>query len=257
MDTPAATATVKINRFLPYWAVFQVDVRQTCQNWVYRTWVLVSLLAGVGYLLYRMGVFHEAGMMQRASALISDLLRWTLLGSVALIGVLTASCISGERGTMADSVLSRGISRYQYFLAKWHARLAVVLGTFVLMAALSLTSSFFLLQGDLSLLGSMVAVASVAVLLAAVVTCGVTVSAISNSTVLGISVLWLLLYGAGFVLSLLPVGYPTPDRVLTSLPHILQGYYDLEALGRLAAYSAGVCGGVALVGLGYFARRDV
>ena len=39
---------------------------------------------------------------------------------------------------MADSVVSRGISRYQYFLGKWHSRLVVVLGTFFVIAVLAL-----------------------------------------------------------------------------------------------------------------------
>src|SRR5438876_6023112 len=121
MDAPAPTNVVKINRLLPYWAVFQADVRQTMHSWVYRTWVLVSVLAAVGYLLYRVGVYREAGIVQQASTLISDLLRWCIYGSLTLIIVLTAGSISAERGTMADSVLSRGISRYQYFLGKWHA----------------------------------------------------------------------------------------------------------------------------------------
>src|SRR5262249_22813327 len=120
MDTPAAARPVKIKRWLPYWPVFQADVQQTLRNWVYRTWVLVSLLTAVGYLLYRYGAVREARIIQPASGLVSDLLRWTVLGSVTLIIMLTAGSISSERGTMADSVLSRGISRYQYFLGKWH-----------------------------------------------------------------------------------------------------------------------------------------
>src|SRR5262249_12226119 len=129
MDAPAAPAKpVRINRWLPYWAVFQADVRQTLRSWVYRTWVLMSVLAAVGYLLYRVGVYREAGIIQPASVLVSDLLRWTVIGSVTLIIVLTVGSIASERGTLADSVLSRGISRYQYFMGKWHARLATVLG---------------------------------------------------------------------------------------------------------------------------------
>src|SRR5947209_5123229 len=126
----SAKKKAPINRWLPYWAVFQADVHQTVRSWVYRIWVLVSLLAAVGYLLYRFGLAHEAGLVQPASRLIADLLRWTLLGSVTLIVVLCAGSISAERGTMADSVLSRGISRHQYFLGKWHSRLVTVLATF-------------------------------------------------------------------------------------------------------------------------------
>jgi hypothetical protein len=257
MDTPAVAKPVRINRWLPYWAVLQMDVHQTLRSWVYRTWVLVSVLAAAGYLVYRRGVYVESGIIQPASTLISDLLRWTVLGSVTLIIMLTAGSISSERGTMADSVLSRGISRYQYFLGKWHARLATVLGTFLLMGIAALTASFFLLHEDLSLIGSLVALATVAALLAAVITSGVTVSAMANSTVVAIAVLWILLYGAGFALSMLPANYPSPDRVVASLPSVLRGFYDLTALGRIVGYSALFSFGIALVGLISFSRRDV
>src|SRR5205823_6351350 len=127
-------------------------------------------------LLYRFGLYREFGMVQFASYLTGDLLRWIVLGSVTVIIILTAGSISGDRGTLADSVLCRGISRYQYFMAKWHARLATVLGTFFFLGLAILTSSFLLLQDDLSLAGSGVALLTVAVLLMLVVTLGVTFS---------------------------------------------------------------------------------
>jgi ABC-type transport system involved in multi-copper enzyme maturation permease subunit len=257
MDTPAATRTVRINHWLPYWAVLQADLRQTLNSWVYRAWVLASVLAGVGYLLYRVGVYHEAGIIQSASTLMSDLLRWTVLGSVTLIIVLTGGSISSERGTMADSVLSRGISRYQYFFGKWHARLVTVLGTFLAMGLVALAGTYFLLHEDLNWLGSLVALATVAALLAFVTTCGVTVSAVTNSTMLGIAVLWMVLYGTGFAMSLLPARFLAPDRLLSSLPYILRGYYDFPTLARLVGWSALLSCLVALVGAVYFARRDV
>ena len=257
MDSPAPTKTARINRLLPYWAVFQADLRQTLRSWVYLVWVLASVLAAAGYLLYRVGIYHEAGMIQSASTLISDLLRWSVLGSVTLIIALTGGSISSERGTMADSVLSRGISRYQYFLGKWHARLLTVLSTFLAMGLVALAGSFFLLHEDLSLKGSAVGLATIVALLAAVATLGVTVSAIANSTMLGITVLWILVYGIGFCLNLLPARYLSPDRLLNSLPAILRGIYNLQALGRLVGWSALCSGLVAMIGLGYFARRDV
>jgi ABC-type transport system involved in multi-copper enzyme maturation permease subunit len=257
MDAPAVAKSVRINRWLPYWAVLQADVRQTLASWVYWTWVLVSLSAAVGYLIYRAGLYRGAGILQPASDLISDLLRWTVLGSVTLIIMLTAGSISSERGTLADSVLSRGISRYQYFLGKWHARLTAILGTYLILGLLALASSAILLDEDLSGKGSLVALLTVAALLALVISCGVTVSALFNSTVLGIAVLWIVLYGTGFALSQLPVPLPSPARTLANLPHVLRGHFDLQALGELVAWSAlGSCA-VALIGMIYFARRDV
>jgi ABC-type transport system involved in multi-copper enzyme maturation permease subunit len=257
MEPLAPIKSAKIKRWLPYWAVFQADFRQTLQSWVYRFWVLLSVLAAVGYLLYRFGISHEAGIVQPASKLISDLLRWSVLGSVALIIALTGGSISSERGIMADSVLSRGISRYQYFLGKWHARLVAVVVTFLIMGLLALAGSFFLFNEDLNWGGSLMALLTLVAFLAVVATCGVTVSAISNSTVLGIAVLWLALYGVGFALSLLPAPIMTPVRVLDNLPNTLRGYYDIAVFGKLIGWSMLSSMGMASIGLVYFSRRDV
>jgi ABC-2 type transport system permease protein len=257
MDAPVTTPAPKYRRWLPYWAVLQTDVRQTLRSWVYRVWVLVSLLAALGYLLYRFGIHREAGIIQSASVHTSDLLRGMILGSLALIVVLTVSSITSERGTLADSVLSRGISRYQYFLAKWHARAFVVLTTFSALAAIVLVGSYFLLSEDLSLGGSVAAIVSVAAILLAIVSWGVAIGALTNSTVLGITLFWIALYGVGFLLSFLPASYPAPDRTLSRLPHILRGNYDPEAVGELLLISVVVSAAAAVVGMLGFARKDV
>ena len=256
-EAPAEAKRARINRLLPYLAVFQADVRQTLRSWVYRVWVLLSLLAAVGCLLYRFGAYRMAGMRPSAPELMSELLEWTVLGSVTLIIILTGGCISSERGTMADSVLSRGISRYQYFLGKWHARLVTVVGTYLVFGLIAITGSFFFLHEDIKILGSLIALVTVIVLLAGVTTCGVTASAMCNSTVMGVAILWMVLYGVGFGLSLLPVRYPTPDYVLTNLPNILRGLYNFAQLGRLILWTVAGSILVALVGMCYFSRRDV
>jgi ABC-2 type transport system permease protein len=258
MDVVAPAKPVKINRLLPYWAVFQADLKQTLKSWIYRVWVLVSLGAGVGYLLYRFGAKQVGGFVQPAPDMISDLMNWVAFGSVTLVIALTAGAICSERGTMADSVLSRGISRYQYFLGKWHARLAVVLGTFLVIALLAFIGSFFMLHSDsLSFAGSAIAVATVAALLVMVITCGVSVSAVSSNTMVSIAIVWTALYGAGFALALLPETYPSPDRALQALPRVLKGFYDLQMVSRLIGGALAASLFVALAGMVGFSRRDV
>jgi putative exporter of polyketide antibiotics len=257
MDESTGRKPVRIERWLPYCAVFQADVRQTLRNWVYRMWVFASLLAVGGYLLYRYAPYHEAGIIQTASAYVSDLLRWTVLVSAALVVVLTSGCISSERGTMADSVLSRGISRYQYFLGKWHARLATVLGTYLAIGCTALAFSAFLLQEDLSWTGSLVALLTVAALLAAVISASVAASAIFSTTLMAIAVLWLVVYGGGFALNFLPGRFPAPDRTLQNLPNIVRGHFDLNALGQIVSYSLALSVACAIVGMVFFAHRDV
>lgn len=257
MDAPEPTKEVQFNRWLPYWAVFQADLQQTLSSWVYRVWLFVSVLTTAGYLLFHIALQQKAGLVQPASLKISDLLMWSLLGGVTLIIVLTGGAISSERGTMADSVLSRGISRYQYFMGKWHARLAVVLGTFVVTGVVALVGSYFFLHEDLKVAGCLVALATMAGFLTIVATCGVTVSAIANSTVVGIAMLWVALYGVGFTLSMLPAGYFSPLKVLYNMPNVMQGLYDWQLHARIVGWSLAGSGLVALVGLAYFGRRDV
>ena len=258
MDVQAAViAPFKYRRWLPYWAVLRTDIRQTFRSWVYRLWVVVTILAAGGFLLYRFGVHREAGIAQPAAVHTSDLLRAIALGSLALIVILSVSSIASERGTLADSVLSRGISRYQYFVAKWHAQTLVVVFTFAAMSAAMLTLFHFLLTDDLSLRGCMAAVITISALLAAVVALGVAVGSVSNSSVVGITGLWIFLYGSGLLMSLLPYSLPTPEKVLARLPHVLQGQYNLNSLSDWVFGGIAASIVVAVIGMLAFARKDV
>ncbi|HXD85550.1 MAG TPA: ABC transporter permease [Urbifossiella sp.] len=261
MDAQPAVVTVKFNKFLPYWAVLQTDLRQTLRGWVFRLWVFVAVLAAGGILLYRVGVYKEAGIIQSAAAQCGDLFRLLVLGSLALVVVLAVSAVGAERGTVADSVLSRGISRHQYFFAKWHARLAVVVSTFAILAIGILTATYFLFKtdaaSDLSILGGIMAILTVCMVLAAIVSWGVTIGALANGTVLGITVFWLVLYGAGFLLTLLPESYPSPDRELSRLKFVLMGQYNPGSLWDLMAGSAVASAAAAIVGVLGFNKRDV
>jgi hypothetical protein len=177
-------------------------------------------------------------------------------GGVTLIVVLTAGAVSAGRGTAADSVLSRGSSRSQHFLGKCHARLASVLVTYLVMGVLALAAGTSFLHQGLSPVGRLIAPVTVAALLAAVITGGVTAGALTNSTVVGIAVLWVVLCGGGFAPGL-PPPFPSPGREPHRLPHVLHGDYDLRVPGELIAWSAGVPFVTSLVGLFWFARRDV
>jgi len=261
MDSQPAVVTVRFNKFLPYWAVLQTDLRQTFRSWVYRLWVLMAVFAAAGVLLYRVGVHREAGMFQSAAVQCSELFRITIVGSMALVVVLAVSAVGAERGTVADSVLSRGISRHQYFLAKWHARLVVVMSTFAALAAAILVASYFLFksdaESDLSLSGGMMAIVGVCAGLAAIVSWGVTIGAMTNGTVLGITIFWLVLYGAGFLLTFLPDAYPSPDRELAKLKYVLRGEFTGGPLMNLILGSVVASAVAATVGVIGFGRRDV
>jgi ABC-type transport system involved in multi-copper enzyme maturation permease subunit len=261
MEATPPVVSLRFNKFLPYWAVLQTDLRQTMRSWVYRLWVLVTLVAAAGFLLYRVGLHREAGIVQSAAAQCGDLFRMMVVGSLALVVVLAVSAVSAERGTVADSVLSRGISRHQYFLAKWHARLLVVVITFAILSVIVLAAGYFLFKADaetdLTAGGGLAAVVAVSAILAVIVSWGVVIGSLTSGTVLGITVFWLMLYGMGFLFSLLPEPWPSPDRELSRLKFVLRGQFNEVLLLNLVLGSAVLCAVAAVVGLIGFSKRDV
>lgn len=263
MDAAANPIPFRFNRFLPYWAVLQTDLGQTLRSWVYRLWLIMMGLAAVGYVLYKLGAAN-AGEYQPVAVQTDDLLRALAIGSLSLISLLAVSSISSERGTIADSVLSRGISRYQYFLAKWHARLAVVLATFVSIAALVLVAYTVLFTAstngsgaNLTLWGALSAIAMLAAVLAVVVSWGVAIGAVSNGTVLGITVFWIVIFGSLAALSRLPSDYPNLKWLMDGLRNVLRGGINTVDVTQFILSAAVLAVVGAFVGLGFFARRDV
>jgi hypothetical protein len=75
--------------------------------------------------------------------------------------------------------------------------------------------------------------------------------------VLGIAILWMGVYGVGILLWFLEYGQYNPQRLNRLLPAVLAGQFDwlvqLKLLGWCGLFSL-IAG---LVGLLYFARRDV
>ncbi len=255
--TTAAPPAPRFNPLLPYFAVFRTDLRLTVQSWVFRLWVLVSVVAAVGYGLYKFGIHREVGLVQSASEHTGVLLRSVGLVTLAFVSLLALSGVSGERGSVADSVLSRGISRHQYFLAKWHARTLVLLGAFAVLAAVVLTAYHFLLEPDVTLGGGVAATLVALAVLAAVIAWGVTVGALANGTVIGITLFWLALFGAIFLLSFLPDPFPSPVRAVTQMRSVLRGNYDPTEVAKLAGLFLTVALAGAAVGLVGYSRKDV
>jgi ABC-2 type transport system permease protein len=212
---------------------------------------------GMGCLMHRAAIHHQAGLIQSSSRLMIELLQFTLLAGTTLVIVLTAGTISSERGIMADSVLSRGISRHQYFLGKWHGRLVSVLGSFFFVGVLVLAASCFLLERDLSIVGSLLALVLVAAVFAMVISTGVAISSMSQSTVLGIAVSWMVVYGVGVGLWLLGWTQLDPGRILRLIANLVQGEFSWAMQWRLIGWCALASVVVAVAGMFHFSRCDV
>jgi hypothetical protein len=142
-------------------------------------------------------------------------------------------------------------------MAKWHARLASVLGTVLVLGVAMILASRFLLHDNLTLIGSSVALVLIGAMLMVVISGGVTLSALCPSTRVSMTVLWVTLYGGGLLMELLPKSYPTPDRILRRLPAMFMGEYDSVLVVNVLGVTAAASCLIALIGLIGFARRDV
>ncbi len=252
-----ATRKIRFNRLLPYWAVLQTDLRQTTTSWVFRLWVILTLAAATGYGLYKVGIHREAGLVQSASMQTGDLFRGVAVATLALVALLSVSAVSSERNTVADAIHCRGISRYQYFLAKWHARTVAISLAFAGLCAIILASYHYLLDPDLTLAGGAAVTVIAVAALAAVIAWGVTVGALANGTVLAITLFWLLLYGIILLSSFLPDPFPTPNFVFARMRSMLRGNYDTWQVAKVSGMLLGIAVLGATIGLIGYRKKDV
>jgi hypothetical protein len=278
--------------YLPYAAVFQADLTGLARSWVLRAWFVLTVLVALVALLQQgpavefkdkpggavlAALFQGSDRVEGSPQTLKELLKIYIVIWVSVVIVLTGGTISSELGVVADAVLSRGISRWQYFLGKWSARLTAVLCVYALVivpTALILwlntparnatvsevtqvdltvahdgeAPASLVLHHQAAPLGIAIAVGKVAALLVFVVTCGVAFSATFDSTVISIAVGWVSIYGTGLMLSLLDI---------RELPDILNGrYVAADQYWQLGGWCIATCC-VALLTGRHFSARDL
>lgn len=112
---------------LPFLAIFRHDLRILLGSWLVRIWLAAAALLT---LLTTMMNWHQ---LQTAPLIASLLVPWLIFPWFVVVMVLGVNPITGSRTeALADGFLSRPIARHEYLLAVWAARVAVVLGTYLL-----------------------------------------------------------------------------------------------------------------------------
>lgn len=255
------TVSIKIGlplrRFLPYWAVLKNDLGQTLGGGLFRACFLVVLALSTGLLVHRAAIYKEAGRLVHASTFAAEILTlFVLVGSTVVI-VLSAGAIAGEREVLADSILCRGVSRWQYYLGKLHARLFGIIGGMLLICLMVVAAGLILLKPDVTPIGLALAFGLVASILSVVVSLGVALSARVNSSVLGIAILWIIVYGVGTALFYFEVGTFRFQEMLRALPEIVEGQTEVWVQVRLIAGFSLAAACIALLGGMAFSRRDL
>jgi ABC-2 type transport system permease protein len=112
-------------RVMPILAILQHDLGSLASSWLVRIWVFVT---GLLVFLQISGQWGQTGDAEFiATILFPYLIVWFLV--VMMLGV---GPVAGSRAeSLADSILSRPVTRYEYLLASWAARVFAVLGAFL------------------------------------------------------------------------------------------------------------------------------
>ncbi|MFO0949098.1 MAG: hypothetical protein U1D30_24835 [Planctomycetota bacterium] len=253
MDSPAPTNRQLLDRFLPIGAVIEEDLRQTIRHWAFVAWAAVGLLLTIVWFAIPKAtpaphapvpaanaVPHhpaagavEAAPSPTASQLAGKLLRVHLLLWTSFVIALGASSISGEADSAPESILCRGISRWEYYLGKCFSRMLAVVGLFLLLTVPAIGVSCLRLENDLTWLGVWRSVSTVAMVLAGIAAISVAGSSWFRNPLAGVAVLWMLLYGLGIVTAVLDIEALSPLSMVEQLPDMLRGIAEESPRHRL------------------------
>jgi ABC-type transport system involved in multi-copper enzyme maturation permease subunit len=235
----------------PFRALVSNDIANQFRSWLVRGWLAGSALVAL------IVVVTASGQTTEASRVVSGGLSLYLFALSVVVILVAASAVSSEAGVLADAILSRAVTRDDYLLAKFTARLLVIGAAYLAVVApfVALTARYT--ENDLTAAGTALGVLMVLFLLLFLGTLGVALSAALNNTVLAVAVLAVCWYFAGAALSFLEVGFLSPEEIVNDLDAMVAGRFELgreiARLGTLYALSA-LTLAVSVVN---FRRRDV
>jgi ABC-type transport system involved in multi-copper enzyme maturation permease subunit len=112
---------------MPFLAILRHDLRTLRESWLVRIWLAATALVA---LLLAMSNWAE---FRTASLIASLLVPYLVFPWFLVVMVLGVNPVSGSRlEALADGFLSRPVTRYEYLLAVWAARVVAVLGVYFL-----------------------------------------------------------------------------------------------------------------------------
>lgn len=285
MDSAAPITQFVLSRLLPVLAVFREDLRQQARHWSVYAWVLVaSGFAGLmlashagsrattstSYSLGKaetqfkdhLSELEHSGPAAAAtgdmttSLFAARLVSLHVLGLSTLVILLAASAVPSEAEILPEAILCRGISRWQYFLAKEAGRIAGCLAVFCLLTIGGSVIAVLRLPNDLSLAGMIGLMWRGGVFLALIAGISFAGGSLFGSPMWGAGVVWMALYGLGITVGILEIQPVSPVALSESLPQIARGAATPagETLTRTLWIATAALNVVALV---RFSRRDL
>lgn len=236
---------------MAFWALMEADlVNSVARSWAVRGWLGLMMLQAI------VTVPSSTGDSTAAEALAALLGTFPLIWSLFVI-VNTSGAVSSEAGVVADSILSKSVTRYEYILAKMAARLVLVIGAYLL---ITLPSAYLIHRygnGDLATGGVIWGMSIVGMMLVLLTSLAVALSTIFNRTMVAMLGAWGVWYAAGAITALFQVEYLSPLDIVDALPATLAGDYHAVDQWRILAGFAIAAATVMGVAVVHFSRKDL
>lgn len=238
-------------RWLPFVGALQFDLRGMVRSRVVQGWLALTAFVAIG-------TFSEAIKNTQTAP---DFLGRTFAGYIlvwsTVVIVISAGAISAESGVVADSILSRGITRYAYIFSKYLSRLFTALFVCaIVLVPLSYFSSLHL-SGDVSVKGVTYALLYVLIHISFLTILGVTFSIWFDRAIVGIAVLWGLCYAFGAICNALDIGFMAPMRLVLNIREALNGHASGKDLWKVCLAFGLPSIFLCAVGTMWFTKRDV
>ncbi len=234
-------------------AILRYDLNQLGRSWLVRIWVAALVLPAL-YVIILAAVENR-----QASDLLAAYVSFLLAPvSGLLVAIIAVQAITSESGVVADSILSKSVTRTEYILAKIVARLGTTLGIyFAVMLPLSYLIIRYAASGSSSTSGVAVGVAMVAALLAFLTTLGVTLSTLLGNVLLAAAALLLTILFSGAALQFTGLTWMSTTAVLDQLPSTFRGETPIWDEVRVLIIFLFLTAGAVGSSLWLFRRKDL
>jgi len=233
----------------PFWAIARADLKGLFRSRITYGWLLAAVFIEVVTTL------GSRSNGTTSSVVTSGLSDYIYVWSLVIIG-LAASSVSSEVGELADSILSKSVTRFDYVLAKFASRVAYTLIGFSVLTALLVGLTLRLEADDYTVLGLASAILLIALTLVMLTTLGVGLSIVLPNSVTAIVTLLLLWYSMTIFFPVIGLGLLSPGSLVSNLPDIVKGAWNWGNWETVAGFVA-ISGASTALSSAYFYMKDI
>ncbi|MHC4436526.1 MAG: ABC transporter permease [Planctomycetota bacterium] len=233
MDSTVKTSKIG-TRMMPYMAILRHDMKILWSSRLVRLW-----LGGTALLTLLLVGSNWANFMD-GTLIASFLFPFLVFPWFFVVVVLGVTPVSGSRAeTLADGILCRPVSRFEYLLASWSARVAVVLSVYLLVTIpaiiLVILAKRPVPEDAVTVYGIISSLFVVGLVLAFLVSLGFLAGTLLRKPLLAVVVLIFIWYPIGLILSIFSLEQFSPISLNRAISTQLRRSWretDAEAKGK-------------------------